>query len=354
MKALITAGGRGTRLRPLTHTQNKHLLPIANKPILYYALEKVAEVGIKQVGIITNQEGEEVKRGLGSGEKWGVEITYIPQEAPLGLAHAVKIAQPFIGDDPFVFYLGDNMVVGGLQRFIDAFYAEKSNCHLTLSRVKDPERFGVPELRGNRIVAIEEKPQHPKSEYAVTGIYIYDSTIFEAVNAIKPSARGELEISDAHQYLLDHGYSISYSEITGWWKDTGKPEDVLEANRLILEHIEPMHKGTADEDSYVTGNVVIDEGARIINSVVRGPAVIGKEAVIENSFIGPFTSIGHRCRVRNSEIEFSIVLDDCEILDVGIRIEGSLLGTSTRIVSSNSRPRSNRFMVGDQSLIEIP
>ncbi len=354
MKALITAGGKGTRLRPLTHTQNKHLLPIANKPILHYALEKVAQVGIRQVGIITNQEGEEVKRALGNGEQWGLEITYIPQEAPLGLAHVVKIAEPFIGKDPFIFYLGDNMVVGGLQKFIDAFLEQKSNCHLTLSRVKDPERFGVPELRGNRIVSIEEKPAKPKSEFAVTGIYLYDSTIFEAVNAIRPSARGELEISDAHQYLLDHGYTITFSEITGWWKDTGKPEDVLEANRLILEHIEPMQKGMVDEESVVTGNVVIDEGARIINSVVRGPSVIGRNTVIENCFIGPFTSIGHNCRVRNSEVEFSIVLDECEILDVGIRIEGSLLGIAARILRSSGRPRSNRFMVGDQSLIEIP
>lgn len=354
MKALITAGGKGTRLRPLTHTQNKHLLPIANKPILHYALEKVAAVGVRQVGIITNQEGEEVKNALSSGERWGLEITYIPQEAPLGLAHVVKIAQPFIGDEPFIFYLGDNMVVGGLQKFVDAFHQEKSNCHLTLSRVKDPERFGVPELKDNRIISIEEKPSHPKSEFAVTGIYIYDSNIFKAVNAIRPSSRGELEISDAHQYLLEHKYAISYSEITGWWKDTGKPEDILEANRLILEHLEPEQKGSVDDDSYITGNVVIEEGARIINSVVRGPVIIGKKAVIDNCFIGPFTSIGNHCHIRNSEVEFSIVLDHCEILDVGVRIEGSLLGTSARIISSPGRPRSNRFMVGDQSLIEIP
>ena len=354
MKALITAGGKGTRLRPLTHTQNKHLLPIANKPILHYALEKMVDAGIKEVGIITNQAGEEVTSAIGTGEQWGLKISYIPQEAPLGLAHVVKISQDFIGDEPFIFYLGDNMVVGNLKRFVDAFKKEKSNCHLTLSKVKDPERFGVPELRDNRIVAIDEKPQNPKSEFAVTGIYLYDSTIFEAVNSIRPSARGELEISDAHQYLLDHGYSISYSEITGWWKDTGKPEDVLEANRLILEHTEAYQKGMIDASSYVSGNVVVEEGANIINSVVRGPVVIGKNTIIENSFIGPFTSIGHNCTIRNSEVEFSIVLHQGEILDVGVRIEGSLLGTSARIVTSTGRPRSNRFMVGDQSLIEIP
>ncbi len=354
MKALITAGGKGTRLRPLTHTQNKHLLPIANKPILHYALEKMVDAGIKEVGIITNQEGDEVKEALGNGAQWGLNISYIPQEAPLGLAHVVKISQDFIGDDSFVFYLGDNMVVGGLKKFIEAFEKEGSNCHLTLSKVKDPERFGVPELKDNRIISIEEKPSHPKSKFAVTGIYLYDSTIFEAVNNIEPSARGELEISDAHQYLLDHNYSISYSEITGWWKDTGKPEDVLEANRLILEHTAARQGGEIDDKSYVTGNVVVDDGAKIINSVIRGPVIIGKNTVIENSFIGPFTSIGDDCIVRNSEVEFSLVLNSVEILDVGVRIEGSLLGTSARIVSSSGRPQSNRFMVGDQSLIEIP
>ena len=353
MKALITAGGKGTRLRPLTHTQNKHLLRIANKPILHYALEKMAEAGIVEVGILTNQEGEEVKEALGNGDRWGLKITYIPQEAPLGLAHVVKISQDFIGDESFIFYLGDNMVVGGLEKFIEAFEREGSNCHLTLSKVKDPERFGVPELKDNRIISIEEKPSNPKSEFAVTGIYIYDSTIFEAVNNIKPSARGELEISDAHQYLLDHGYSISYSEITGWWKDTGKPEDVLEANRLLLEHATAKQVGDIDDKSYVTGNVVVEEGAKLINSVVRGPVVIGKNTVIENSFIGPFTSIGDDCTIRNSEVEFSIVMNDVQVLDVNVRIEGSLLGTSARVVSSPGRPRSNRFMVGDQSLIEI-
>jgi glucose-1-phosphate thymidylyltransferase len=353
MKALITAGGKGTRLRPLTHTQNKHLLPIANKPILHYALEKVADAGIRQVGIITNQEGKEVKEALGDGGMWGLAIEYIPQEEPLGLAHVVKISQKFIGDDSFIFYLGDNMVVGGLQKFIQAFHDEKSNCHLTLSKVKDPERFGVPHIQGNRIIAIEEKPEKPKSEFAVTGIYIYDSHIFEAVNNIKPSARGELEISDAHQYLIEHGFKISYSEITGWWKDTGKPEDILEANRLILEHTSSRIEGTVDHQSVVTGNVVLEKGGRIINSTVRGPVIIGRNTVIDNGYIGPFTAIGPECRIINSEVEFSIVLNNCEIVDANVRIEDSLLGAGTSIIRSQGRPRSNRFYVGDQSFIEI-
>jgi len=353
MKALITAGGKGTRLRPLTHTQNKHLLPIANKPILHYALEKVAEVGITEVGIITHQEGSEVKSALGDGEMWGLKITYIPQQEPAGLAHAVKISQDFVGKDSFIFYLGDNMVVGGLGKFIKAFEKEKSNCHLTLALVKDPGRFGVPEIKGKRILSIEEKPSVPKSEFAVAGIYIYDSTIFEAVNKIEPSARGELEISDAHQYLIEHGFQISYSEITGWWKDTGKPEDILEANRLILEHTTNRIEGLVDHRSMVTGNVVLEKGAKVINSVVRGPAVIGRHTIIKNSFVGPFTSIGDECTIQNSEVEFSIVLNKCEILDVGVRIEGSLLGTNSRVIKADGRPRTHRFMIGDQSLIEV-
>jgi glucose-1-phosphate thymidylyltransferase len=354
MKALITAGGKGTRLRPLTNTQNKHLLPIANKPILHYALDKVRAAGIREIGIITNQEGDEVKDAIGTGEAWDAKITYIPQEAPLGLAHVVKIAEDFIKQDPFIFYLGDNMIVGDLDRFIHSFQTQESNCHLTLSRVKDPERFGVPLIDGDQIVAIEEKPSVPKSEFAVAGIYLYDASIFEAVKNIKPSARGELEISDAHQYLLDHGKKVTYSEITGWWKDTGKPEDILEANRLILEHTRGAIQGDVDHGSVVTGEVVLDNGAKIIDSVVRGPVVVGSGTVLRNSYIGPFTSIGSDCRVENSEIEFSIVLNQCIIETVGIRIENSLLGTASRVVNASGRPRSNKFMIGDQCLVEIP
>lgn len=353
MKALITSGGKGTRLRPLTHTQNKHLLPIANKPILHYALETVAAAGIKDVAILTNQEGIEVKEAIKDGSKFGLNVTYIPQEAPLGLAHVVKISRDFIKDAPFVFYLGDNMVVGGIKRFVEEFEKNNTNCHLTLARVKDPERFGVPEIVDGRIVSIEEKPKHPKSEFAVSGIYLYDSSIFEAVNNIKPGARGELEISDAHQYLLDHGYKISYSEITGWWKDTGKPEDILEANRLVLENLQPQNEGMVDGCSHLAGNVIIEPGAVIVNSNIRGPVIIGKNTRIQDSYIGPFTSIGDNCIIRNSEVEFSIVLSQCHILDVDIRIESSLFGYDTHVTRVSGKPRTHRFMVGDQSRIEV-
>jgi len=353
MKALITSGGRGTRLRPLTHTQNKHLIPIANKPIIHYAIEYCAQAGIKEIGIVYSADSTAIPDALGDGSQFGVSLTFIPQEAPLGLAHVVKISEDFIGDEPFVFYLGDNMVVGGLRKFIEEFEQQQSNCHLTLAKVKDPQRFGVPEIKDGRIVRIEEKPAHPKSNYAVAGIYIYDHSIFEAVNNIKPSPRGELEISDAHQYLLDHGYKITYSEITGWWKDTGKPYDLLEANRLILDNIEPRTAGEVDDQSFVTGKVVIEEGARIINSTVRGPSIIGKNTVIENSYIGPFTSIYDDCLIKNSEVEFSILLKECKILDVDIRIEHSLLGNDVEVVRTQGRPSTHRFLIGDQSRVEL-
>jgi len=353
LKALITSGGRGTRLRPITHTQNKHLIPIANKPILHYAIEAVAEAGIKQIGIVVNADNQDVANAIGNGKKWGVQITYIPQEAPLGLAHVVKISQNFIKDEPFIFYLGDNMVVGGIQRFLKKFESEKSNCHLTLSKVKDPSRFGVPEIRKNQIVGVAEKPLKPKSDFAVAGIYLYDSTIFEAVNSIKPSTRGELEISDAHQYLLQHGYKVTFSEITGWWKDTGKPEDLLEANRLVLSHQPGRIEGQVDESSTVAGEIVIGKGTRIISSHIRGPVVIGENSLVENSYVGPYTSLHNETRLINSEIEFSIVMENCRIENVGIRIESSILGSNVDIIKAKGIPKTHRFILGTQSQVEL-
>lgn len=353
MKALITSGGRGTRLRPLTHTQNKHLIPIANKPILHYAIDYCRQAGITDIGIVYSADSGAVPNSIGDGKKFGTKITYIPQEAPLGLAHVIKISEKFIGSEPFIFYLGDNMVVGGLKHFIDAFKKNNSNCHLTLAKVKDPERFGVPEISGDQIIGIEEKPQNPKSAFAVSGIYIYDKSIFEAVNNIKPSARGELEISDAHQYLIDKGFKITYSEITGWWKDTGKPYDLLEANRLILDNMNGNIEGSVDDKSLVTGNVQLDAGARIINSTVRGPAIIGRNTTIENSYIGPFTSIYRDCHIKNSEVEFSIILEECKILDVDIRVEHSLLGADVEIIKAIGKPATHRFLIGDQSRVEL-
>jgi glucose-1-phosphate thymidylyltransferase len=353
VKALIASGGRGTRLRPITHTRNKHLIPIANKPILHYAIEAVAQAGIKELAIVVNADSDEVSRAIGNGERWGLRITYIPQTSPGGLAQVVGLAEQFMGKEPFIFYLGDNMVVGGVRRFVEEFTSSKCNCYLTLSRVKDPERFGVAELRDGRIVSIEEKPRAPKSSFAVAGIYLYDHHIFEAVRSIRPSARGELEISDAHQYLIHKGYSIGYSEITGWWKDTGKPTDLLEANRLVLDSMNPAVRGEVDARSSVAGKVVVEEGARIVNSVVRGPAIIGEGCVIEDSFIGPYTSIGNSTIIRQSEVEYSIILRDCKVLNVGIRLEGSILGNDVEVVEGTGKPRVHRFMIGDQSRVEV-
>ena len=353
MKALIASGGRGTRLRPITHTQNKHLIPIANKPILFYAIETVAEAGIKDVAIVHNAESREVPDFVGDGSAWGVKISYIPQVKPGGLAQVVGLAESFMDGDKFIFYLGDNMVVGGVKRFIDEYDKSGANCFLTLAKVKDPERFGVPDIKDGRIVGVEEKPNIPKSQYAVSGIYLYDKHIFEAVRSLKPSERGELEISDAHQWLIDNGYKVGYTEITGWWKDTGKPSDLLEANRLILDNMKPHIEGSVDTQSDVAGKVVIEAGSKVINSKIRGPVIIGKDCVIENSYIGPFTSIGHKTEIRNSELEYSIVLDECILLSVHTRIEGSILGNDVEIVESNGKPRVHRFMIGDQSRIEI-
>lgn len=353
MKALLASGGRGTRLRPITHTQNKHLIPIANKPILHYALEAIAESGIKDVAIVHNGESLEVPKNIGDGSRWGLRVTYLPQERPGGLAQVVQLAEKFIGGDDFVFYLGDNMVVDGIKKFIEQFNQKRCDCLLTLARVKDPERFGVPEIRDGKIVRVEEKPKHPKSEYAVAGIYIYNHHIFEAVRSLKPSARSELEISEAHQYLIDHGYRVEYAEITQWWKDTGKPDDLLEANRLVLDHLVTKNEGDVDAQSELSGKVIVERGARIIKSKIRGPVMIGKNCVIENSYVGPFTSVGDRTEIRRSEIEYSIVLEDCKILSVATRIEGSILGCDVEIVETNVKPRVHRFMIGDQSRVEV-
>jgi len=353
LKALIASGGRGTRLRPITHTQNKHLIPIANKPILHYAIEAATGAGIKEIAIVHNADSDEVPKAIGDGSRWGVRITYIPQLVPGGLSQVVALSEKFMGRDKFIFYLGDNMVVGGVKRFVDEFERSGCNCFLTLAKVKDPERFGVPEIKDGRIVSVEEKPKNPKSSFAVSGIYLYDSCIFEAVKAIKPSARGELEISDAHQYLIDKGYKVGYAEITGWWKDTGKPNDLLEANRLVLDNITPTIDGSVDNHSTVSGKVVIGKGARIVNSIVRGPAIIGENCVIEDAYVGPFTAVGNNTVIRKSEVEYSIILRDCKILSIGIRLEGSILGNDVEVVEGTGKPRVHRFMIGDQSRVEV-
>lgn len=352
MKALITAGGHGTRLRPITHTQNKHLIPIANKLMLDYALEYVRAANITDVGILINADDESIKAEFGDGSSRNIKITYIPQDAPLGLAHVIKISEKFIGDEPFIFYLGDNILVGGVSRFVSEFKNANSNCHLALSKVSDPNRFGVADVKNGKIVGIEEKPNSPKSDLAVTGIYLYDNTIFEAVNNIKPSARGELEISDAHQYLLEKGYNISYSEITGWWKDTGKPSDLLEANRLILDNIDDSRDSELT-NTRITGKVSISKNAIITDSIIEGPVIINEGSIIENAHILPYTAIGKRCKINNCKIGNSIIMSDSIISNVKDNITNSLLGTDVQIIGNHKDQFAHRFILGDQSRVEL-
>lgn len=355
MKALVSAGGRGTRLRPITHTLNKHLIPIANKPMIFWVLEKIAKAKIKEVGIVIKVGDEEIKKAIGDGKKWNLKITYIPQiGGSLGLAHVVKVAEDFIKKEPFIFYLGDNIFLGEINKFIDKFKRTKVNCLLALSKVKDPQRFGVPEIKNGKIIKIEEKPARPKSNFAVTGIYLYDYHIFEAVKAIKPSKRGELEISDAHTWFIKKGYKIGYEEITGWWKDTGKPEDLLEGNHLLLTEISPKIKGRTEKEVILQGKVRIDSGSSISGKcLIRGPVIIGEGCTIINSYIGPYTSIGNNVEIYNTEIENSIILDNVDI-NCSTRIVDSLLGSNSTVISSKiTLPSGHRLIIGDHALVEL-
>ena len=353
MKALVTAGGHGTRLRPITYTQNKHLIPIANKTMIQYALDYLKEAKIYEIGIIINANDKSIQNVFGNGEGFGVEITYIEQDQPLGLAHVVKISQSFIGSDNFIFYLGDNILIGGLKSFINDFKRMKSNCHLVLSQVSNPNQFGVAEVINDRIVSIKEKPISPKSNFAVTGIYLYDSNIFEAVNSIKSSKRGELEISDAHQFLIENGYDVSYSEITGWWKDTGQPSDLLDANRLVLDNIKEKNDGSVDNLTTISGKVIIGNNSQIINSKINGPAIIDNDTVIKDSFIGPYTAIGTNCKITSSKVEYSIIMEGCVLDCVDSNIKSSLFGKDVKIVGSNNKNSQSRFLLGEQSYIKL-
>jgi len=347
------SGGLGTRLRPITHTSAKQLVPIANKPILFYGIEAVVAAGITEIGIIVGDTESEIRAAVGDGARWGASVTYIRQEAPLGLAHAVKIAQPYLKTDAFVMYLGDNLVLDGITAFVEEFKRKKPDALLLLAKVREPERFGVAELRDGRLARLEEKPEHPKSDLVLVGVYLFGPKVFEAVNAIQPAERGELEITDAIQYLIDHQASVEPHVITGWWKDTGRLEDMLEANRIVLDHHEPRQQGTVTGRSQVIGKVSIEAGAEIVDSVVRGPAIIGSKTRIVNSYVGPFTSVYHGVEILNSEIEHSIVLENSKIIDVAPRIEDSLIGKDVVIRRTDQMPKALRFMLGDHSEVEL-
>lgn len=353
MKALVLSGGKGTRLRPITHTSAKQLIPIANKPILFYGLEAIAKARIKKVGIVVGDTETEIRAAVGDGKRWGLEVTYIRQSAPLGLAHAVKISEAFLGNDLFVMYLGDNLLRDGISEFVDEFREKRPNAQILLAKVPHPEQFGVAELRNGKVRRLEEKPKNPKSDLALVGVYMFDKHIFEAVNHICPSARNELEITDAIQYLIAKKYIVIPHLVNGWWKDTGKLEDLLEANRLVLELQKSKNHGKLDSSSKLVGHVVIEKGARIIQSTIRGPAIIGEHSTIKNSYVGPFTSVYHHSTLENCEIEYSIVLEDAQIKNIG-RIEDSLIGQNAKVTQSMSKPSAYRIMIGDSSEVEIP
>jgi glucose-1-phosphate thymidylyltransferase len=354
LKGLILSGGAGTRLRPITHTSAKQLVPVANKPVLFYGIEALVAAGVKQIGIIIAPEtGDEIRAAAGDGSHFGAEITYIVQDEPAGLAHAVLTAEEFIGGSPFVMYLGDNLLRDGLSGLVSTFRAEQPDALILLTPVDDPQSYGVAELDGERIVRLIEKPKDPPSNLALVGVYLFMPAIFDAARALEPSWRGELEITEAIQSLIDDGHRVQSEVVRGWWKDTGQLADMLEANRLVLEELETRLEGEADEDSRVEGRVVLEPGAKLVRSVVRGPAVIGAGACIEDAYIGPYTSIGEGVHVRRSEVEHSIVLAGSVVEDLGTRMEASLLGRNVKLTRSNGMPKTLRLLVGDKCEIEI-
>nr|CAK50774.1 dTDP-glucose synthase [Streptomyces argillaceus] len=349
MKALVLSGGSGTRLRPITHTSPKQLVPVANKPVLFYALEDIAQAGITDVGIVVGETAREIEDAVGDGSKFGLQVTYLPQEKPLGLAHAVLIARDYLGDDDFVMYLGDNFVVGGIAGLVDEFRADRPDARILLTPVPDPTAFGIAELDGEgRVVRLEEKPTHPKSDMAVIGVYLFTPLVHEAVRAIEPSWRGELEITHAIQWLIDNRHDVRSTVIHGYWKDTGNVMDMLEVNRTVLEGVEPCTEGPVDAESEVIGRVRIEAGARVSNSRIVGPAVIGSGTVISGSYIGPYTSVSEGCRIEDSEIEFSIVLRDSRVRGVQ-RVRGSLIGRSVTVAPAPRKPAGTRLVLGDHS-----
>jgi glucose-1-phosphate thymidylyltransferase len=359
LKGLILSGGKGTRLRPITHTSAKQLVPVANKPVLFYGIEAMVAAGIERIGIIIAPEtGPEIEAAVGDGSRFGARVTFIVQDEPLGLAHAVLTAEQFLGDSAFVMYLGDNLLQGGISELVAAFREHAPDALILLTPVPDPENYGVAELDGGdaanpgRVVRLVEKPAEPATDLALVGVYMFTPAVHEAARAIVPSARGELEITDAIQHLLDGGRRVEPHIVRGWWKDTGRLEDMLEANRLILDNLIERIDGELSQ-SRVDGRVVIESGARLQRTVVRGPAIIGAGAQLSDCYIGPYTAVGERCIISGAEVEHSILLAGCSVCDLDGRMESSLLGRNVSVRRGERQPRAYRFMVGDNSDISI-
>jgi glucose-1-phosphate thymidylyltransferase len=354
LKGLILSGGAGTRLRPITHTSAKQLVPVANKPVLFYGIEALVEAGITEIGIIIAPEtGDEIRKAVGDGKRFGASVTYIEQEARLGLAHALLTAEEFLGESPFVMYLGDNLLRDGIVELVEAFRSSEPEALILLTSVDDPTAYGVAELEGERVVRLVEKPKDPPSDLALVGVYMFGPAIFEAAHSIKPSGRGELEITDAIDALIDGGKRVEPHVVKGWWKDTGRLEDMLDANRLVLEDVQERIDGELI-DSRVEGRVIVEKGAHLEKTRVRGPAVIAAGAKLTDSYIGPYTAIGADVVVRNSEIEHSIVLAGSVIQDLPARMEGSLLGKNVTLTRRDGMPKTMQFLVGDNADIAIP
>lgn len=354
MKGLILSGGSGTRLWPLTFTSAKQLIPVANKPVLFRVIEAIRDAGITDIGIVVGETADEIMKAVGRGGRWGVDITYIRQEAPLGIAHAVKISQDYLEEERFVLFLGDNVIQGGISSLISQFAESDWNSQIVLTRVAEPEQYGVAELNeGGRIIHLVEKPKEPPTDLALVGIYMFDHHVFEAVNNITPSWRGELEITDAIQWLVERDYRVYPYIHRGWWIDTGAPTAMLEANSLILEDLVPCIEGYVDRDSEVDSRVTVEKGAEIINSVVRGPTIIGEDTRVINSYVGPFTSIYHHVVIENSEIERSIVLEHSSIRDIPARIQDSLIGRQVDLNRSPIKPKAYKLTLGDYSQVGI-
>ena len=354
MRGLILSGGKGTRLYPLTYTSAKQLIPVANKPVLFRVIESIRDAGIEDIGIVVGATAEEIKSAVGNGDRWGVKITYIHQDQPLGLAHAVRISRDFLGDERFVMFLGDNVIEGGISSLIAQFADSDWNSQIVLTRVSHPEQYGVAELDDDRsIIRLIEKPKDPPSDLALVGIYMFDASVHEAVGKIEPSWRGELEITDAIQWLVDAEYRVFPYIHKGWWIDTGRPGDMLEANSFVLEELTPCIEGHVDCDSDVDSRVTIQKGAEIINSVVRGPTIIGEQTRIVNSYVGPFTSIYHHVVVEDSEIEQSIVLEHSVIRSIPARIQNSLIGRHVDMSRSPTKPKAYKLTIGDHSKVGL-
>ena len=356
MKALILSGGKGTRLRPLTYTGAKQLVPVANKPILWYGIESIVAAGITEIGIVISPEtGGEIKEKTGSGDRFGAKITYILQDEPAGLAHAVKISQDFLGDAPFVMYLGDNLIEGSLHNFCAKFKERHLDALTLLRRVPNPTAFGVAEVdESGRILRLVEKPKVPPSDLALVGVYLFSPEVHKSIAQIQPSARGELEITDAIQNLIERQQPVESVELQGWWLDTGKKDDLLEANRIILDRgLKAENLGDVDDNSQVIGRVKIGRNSKLINCKVRGPVVIGENCHLENCFIGPYSSIADETRLIEADIEHSVILQGAEVVGIHQRIVDSLIGQRAKLTEAPERPRALRFMIGDDSKIEL-